>query len=269
LCMLVLCLALGAATVRAAQGSAEIEQAARRAQLTQERKSLERRYAEDAALCRERFAATACVDEARQRQRNALVPLREEQLRIDESQRQARAQAKREVLAARQQRAAAAALASTPQQAHAAGAQAGANTAANLAASTTTKPAANSATAVQGSAPMNQPASGQSAARQGERASKRARAEAAASAAAGVPQKAARSPRQIKSNKGESAEQQQDRAQKARASAQRRAGAASATQERIAARQAARAKAGRPTDPLPVPGSAPVQSTAVPTRPVR
>jgi colicin import membrane protein len=229
--------------------------AARRAELSQARQDIEKRYAQEAAVCRERFAVTACIDDARARQRTALAPLRDEGLRLDQAQRQARAAAKQAALAARAQRAA--------------GAQAtglAAGLAARGAGTVDAAPAASPPLAgarSAGPAPTG-PAQAHSLAAGGEAqaaaAGKRIKPRRAASAAGGgsAAEEASQAPRKkqrrARQSKVESAEQISQRADRARAAAQRREQAGRAARERIAQRQAARAKAGRVADPLAPPG---------------
>jgi colicin import membrane protein len=50
-------------------------------------------------VCRSRFVVTPCVDDVQQRRREALAPVRERLLQLDEAERSRRAQARREALA--------------------------------------------------------------------------------------------------------------------------------------------------------------------------
>ncbi len=73
-----------------------------RAQIAVERRVIEERYTAEQRACRERFAVTACLDGSRARRRAELAPLRERELRLDDAQRQARAQERRAAVAAKQ-----------------------------------------------------------------------------------------------------------------------------------------------------------------------
>lgn len=66
-----------------------------RQRLVAERAALQQRFAAEERACADRFAVTACIDEVRSRQRAALAPLREQELRIDEVERQRRADERR------------------------------------------------------------------------------------------------------------------------------------------------------------------------------
>ncbi len=251
---------LAGPSTQAAEANVASAQAARRAQLSQERKALEARFAQDSAKCREQFAATACVDEAKARQRAALAPLRDEQLGLDGAQRQARAQAKREALAARPSRGGASApvLESKPAQpgpAHAASTSAAAplSNTAPAAAATDGLPRAAAPAGQQAQAPKSKRLRG-------------APARSATVADAAPPNKATRRTRPARHGPRESVQQQQQRAEKARAAALRRQGAASAARERMERRKAARAQSGRAPDPLPVPVPVPVPSQPAPLR---
>jgi hypothetical protein len=76
----------GAAPVRAqAVGAAEHELLAR------ERRLVTERYAAEESACRERFVVTSCVDAVRARRREAMAPLRERELALDDAERRQRA----------------------------------------------------------------------------------------------------------------------------------------------------------------------------------
>jgi hypothetical protein len=81
---------------------ARADAATERAQIHAARQAVERRHAAAQRECRERFAVTACLDEAGARRRAELAPLREQELRIDEAERQARAAQRRAAIAAKQ-----------------------------------------------------------------------------------------------------------------------------------------------------------------------
>jgi hypothetical protein len=73
-----------------------------RQRLVAERAALLQRFAAEERACADRFAVTACLDEVRSRQRAALEPLREQELRIDEAERQRRADERRAAVAQKQ-----------------------------------------------------------------------------------------------------------------------------------------------------------------------
>ena len=85
---LVCCCALLAALPAAADRAAE------RQRIDSERRAIEAGFAAEEAACRERFVVTSCVDDVRQRKRDALAGLRAEGLLLDDADRQARAAAR-------------------------------------------------------------------------------------------------------------------------------------------------------------------------------
>ncbi len=78
-----------------------------RAAIVAERSQLAERYAAEERTCADRFAVNACVDDVRARRRAALQPLRERELRLDQAERQQRAEERRAAIAAKRQAAAA------------------------------------------------------------------------------------------------------------------------------------------------------------------
>ena len=90
-----------------------------RARLVQQRRVLNATFAAEEQACGQRFAVTACVDDLKLRRRQALAPLRERELQIDEAERVQKATARRAAIAAKR---AAAAAASAPLAASAASA---------------------------------------------------------------------------------------------------------------------------------------------------
>ena len=58
-----------------------------RARLVQQRRVLNATFAAEEQACGQRFAVTACVDDLKLRRRQALAPLREQELQIDEAER--------------------------------------------------------------------------------------------------------------------------------------------------------------------------------------
>lgn len=86
-----------------------------RAALAQQRRQLEAVFAAEEAACSRRFAVNACVEDVRQRRREALDPLRERELALAEAERRERAAQRRLALGERQRASAApAAPASVP-----------------------------------------------------------------------------------------------------------------------------------------------------------
>ncbi len=79
-----------------------------RARLVQQRKMLSETLAAEERACTQRFAVTACVDEIKLRRREALAPLRERELQIDEAERVQRATERRAAIAAKRAAAASA-----------------------------------------------------------------------------------------------------------------------------------------------------------------
>ncbi len=73
-----------------------------RNRITAERKATAAKFDAEERACADRFAVTACVDDVRARRRVALAPLRERELKLDEADRQQRAQERRSAIARRQ-----------------------------------------------------------------------------------------------------------------------------------------------------------------------
>ena len=67
--------------------------------LAAERRAVVERFAAEERACAQRFAVTACVDETRARRRQALAPLREREVRMDEADRRQRAAERRAAIA--------------------------------------------------------------------------------------------------------------------------------------------------------------------------
>jgi hypothetical protein len=72
-----------------------------------ERQALQARFAAQERECASRFVVNACLDDVRQRRREALEPLRERELRLDQAERLKRAEERRAFIAAKQAAAAA------------------------------------------------------------------------------------------------------------------------------------------------------------------
>lgn len=87
------CLAMGAASPVPAQKAPPL--AAERAALAEQRRLTLRSLADEEAACQTRFAVTACLDDVRRRRREALAPLRERELRLEEAERRERAEQRR------------------------------------------------------------------------------------------------------------------------------------------------------------------------------
>lgn len=73
----------------AAQG--QVDRAAQRQRIARERADAEAVYRREEAACRQRFAVTTCIDEARSRRRGVLERLDNEQAVLDEWERKRRA----------------------------------------------------------------------------------------------------------------------------------------------------------------------------------
>jgi hypothetical protein len=73
-----------------------------RAVLLAQQQQLTSRYDLEASACRERFLVTDCIDEVNRRRRQALAPVRERLMQIDEAERQRRADERRQTLATKQ-----------------------------------------------------------------------------------------------------------------------------------------------------------------------
>ena len=84
-----------------------------RARLVQQRRVLNATFAAEEQACGQRFAVTACVDDLKLRRRQALAPLRERELQIDEAERVQKATARRATIAAKRAAAASAPLAAS------------------------------------------------------------------------------------------------------------------------------------------------------------
>lgn len=79
-----------------------------RAHLAQQRRQLSEAFAAEERLCTQRFAVTACVDALGLRRREALAPLRERELQLDEAERVQRAAERLAAIAAKRAAAASA-----------------------------------------------------------------------------------------------------------------------------------------------------------------
>ena len=72
-----------------------------RMRMADQRRALTQRFADEERACAARFAVTACMDDMRARRREALSPLRERELRLDESERQQRGAERRAAIASK------------------------------------------------------------------------------------------------------------------------------------------------------------------------
>ena len=196
---------------------------AERAALVEHRRLMLKILADEEVACGERFAVTACRDDVRRRRREALGPLRERELRLEEAERRARAEERRRFVAAKQ----------------AAAAERQASAAAPASAAALTPPpelrirrplgpaGSSSGAAPGGSSPAS---SGSAHRRQGP-------ARAASDPAAAMAAREAEAAERVRE-----AERRREQVEAARA--------------RIERRQTEREAAGRRTQPLPAPGAA-------------
>lgn len=86
-----------------AQPGAAQAQGTERERIAAERLAVSAHYAQLEQACHGRFAVTACVEDVQARRRDALAPLRERELRLDEADRLARAEQRRAAVLAKQQ----------------------------------------------------------------------------------------------------------------------------------------------------------------------
>lgn len=86
---------------------ARADEAGERTRIAAERRTIETRFAAEEAACRERFVVTPCVDGVRARRREALSPLRHQELLLDDAERKRRAAARIDGIEARRAAAAA------------------------------------------------------------------------------------------------------------------------------------------------------------------
>jgi hypothetical protein len=75
-------------------GLAQESAAAERQRIQLERRNVETRYQEDLGACALRFAVNACRDDARNRRREGLAPLRQQELILSDRERKQRAAAR-------------------------------------------------------------------------------------------------------------------------------------------------------------------------------
>jgi colicin import membrane protein len=84
-------LALVQGLVAAAQGPGALDDRAERERIARERSEATARHDQRRRECEQRFAVTACVDEARAEHRQTMIRLRRQEALLDEGQRKARA----------------------------------------------------------------------------------------------------------------------------------------------------------------------------------
>ena len=93
----------GLLTVGMAVATASPQQRAElRAELRAERQQLSEAFAKEERACSQQFWVTACLDDARARRREALAPVRERELKLDEAERRAKAEQRRQAIAVKQ-----------------------------------------------------------------------------------------------------------------------------------------------------------------------
>ncbi len=73
-----------------------------RGRIALERQQLSERFTLEEQACANRFAVTPCIEDVRARRREALAPLRERELRLDQAERAQRAQTRRAAVAKKQ-----------------------------------------------------------------------------------------------------------------------------------------------------------------------
>ncbi|WP_425259728.1 hypothetical protein ACPOLB_02550 [Rubrivivax sp. RP6-9] len=96
-CLLACLLALPVAGVRADTADAADE----RERIETERRLIEAAFADEESACLRRFIVTPCVEAVQARRREALAPLRHQELLLDEAERRARAAARLQAIDAR------------------------------------------------------------------------------------------------------------------------------------------------------------------------
>jgi colicin import membrane protein len=92
-----------AAGLLLAQAGVVQAQGTERQRIAAERLAVSAHYAQLEQACHGRFAVTACVEDVQARRREALAPLRERELRLDEADRLERAEQRRAAVLAKQQ----------------------------------------------------------------------------------------------------------------------------------------------------------------------
>ena len=92
----------GPAAAAAAAAAIGVQRDAEHDRIAARRAELERAHGARERACRERFALAACVDEVATQRRRELAALREQELKLDDAQRQQRADARRRAIERRQ-----------------------------------------------------------------------------------------------------------------------------------------------------------------------
>ena len=82
----------------ASPAQAQLDEAAERARIAQERSAADQSLREQEKACAARFAVTVCVEAARKAHREFVAPLRQQEFLLDDAQRQQRAAERRAVL---------------------------------------------------------------------------------------------------------------------------------------------------------------------------
>ena len=97
---------LAGAMVQAAPADETRQLEQLRARIQAERTRIDEMFSADTAACQQQFAVTACVEQARQRRRDALAGARSQALLLDDIERRERAVARREAITVKQREAA-------------------------------------------------------------------------------------------------------------------------------------------------------------------
>jgi colicin import membrane protein len=104
-CRTLLCCGLSLITALVTvPAAAQADEAVERQQLAAQRQQIDSRFKQDQAECGQRFASTACINDARARNRLALSGLRARQQALDERQRLRKATDRQLAIEQRQQR---------------------------------------------------------------------------------------------------------------------------------------------------------------------
>jgi len=103
LCLVLCSLSLGGGL---AQGDTVSDEAAQRLRIARAQADIEARFDEREQACQSRFAVTDCVEAARRDRREALRPLREQSLKLDDADRKRRAADRLRALEGKAERAA-------------------------------------------------------------------------------------------------------------------------------------------------------------------
>ncbi|MDQ2778697.1 MAG: hypothetical protein M3Y32_03960 [Pseudomonadota bacterium] len=205
--------------------------------IKQEKRVLEQALQNQVAECQTRFVVSDCVEQARRQHRIAIKPLQDREMRLDDAERQRRADARRQSLDEKARLAAEQPAPAPPTDLHL-------RQSPNLSSSTRGTPAASKAASM----PAVDPAALEAARGAAE---KRAALDAAAAARARATERA------------RAAAAAQARVE----AAQLRAAEQLETQARVARKQAERAARGKSSAPLPIPSGAASSAIAQPPPP--